>query len=130
MEAGESTKYFAPFLVSTSRLTQELALDQAVLERFLKDGADHRRARSPSAATTWPASWCNTNAAMDAIGDESVALQRALELLPGTLRKANTTFVNLRTTLDDLDCWWTSRSPPRAGLAPVLPRAAPAGRGR
>ena len=38
----------------------------------------------------------NTNTAMRAIGDENVALQRALELLPGTLRKANTTFVNLR----------------------------------
>ena len=32
-----------------------------------------------------------------------MALARALELLPGTLRKANTTFVNLRATLDDLD---------------------------
>ena len=40
---------------------------------------------------------------MRAIGDESASLQRALELLPGTLRKANTTFVNLRATLDDLD---------------------------
>ena len=40
---------------------------------------------------------------MRAIGDENASLQRALELLPDTLRKANTTFVNLRTTLDDLD---------------------------
>ena len=38
-----------------------------------------------------------------AIGDENVALARALDLLPATLRKANTTFVNLRATLDDLD---------------------------
>ena len=39
-EAGESIQYFAPFLGSTSRLMQELALDQQVLAQFLRDGAD------------------------------------------------------------------------------------------
>ena len=45
----------------------------------------------------------NANVATGAIGDENLALDQALGLLPGTLRKANTTFVNLRSTLDDLD---------------------------
>jgi phospholipid/cholesterol/gamma-HCH transport system substrate-binding protein len=100
-DAAESVKYFAPFLVSTSRLTEELALDQEVFERFVRDGAAtvsaiaERRDDLAGLVT-------NTNEAMRAIGDENVALRRALDLLPGTLRKANTTFVNLRATLDDL----------------------------
>ena len=62
----------------------------------------------------------NTNTAMRAIGDENVALQRALELLPDTLRKANTTFVNLRTTLDDLDKLVDESKPNTKELAPFF----------
>jgi phospholipid/cholesterol/gamma-HCH transport system substrate-binding protein len=118
-EAGESTKYFAPFLGSGSRFAQELALDQAVLERFLKDGAATVSAiaerRDDLAGLV-----VNTNEAMDAIGDESVALQRALELLPGTLRKANTTFVNLRGTLDALDPLVEESKPATRRLEPFF----------
>src|SRR4051794_34744719 len=38
-DAGQSTKYFAPFLTSSSDVAQELTLDQAVLSRFVKDGS-------------------------------------------------------------------------------------------
>ena len=38
----------------------------------------------------------NTSTAMGAIADENVALETALDLLPDTPRKPNTTFVNLR----------------------------------
>jgi phospholipid/cholesterol/gamma-HCH transport system substrate-binding protein len=100
-EARESVKYFPPWLSSTSDLTAELALDQKLFERFVKDGAAtvsaiaERRDDLTNLVS-------NTNQAMAAIGSESTALQQALTLLPGTLRKANTTFVNLRATLDDL----------------------------
>jgi phospholipid/cholesterol/gamma-HCH transport system substrate-binding protein len=119
VEAGESIKYFAPFLGSTSRLTQELALDQRVLTQFLRDGADtvsaiaQRRDDLTDLVS-------NTNTAMRAIGDENVSLQRALELLPDTLRKANTTFVNLRTTLDDLDKLVNESKPNTKELAPFF----------
>jgi phospholipid/cholesterol/gamma-HCH transport system substrate-binding protein len=118
-EAAQSIKYFAPFLDSTSRLTQELALDQQVLARFLKDGADtvsaiaERRGDLTDLVS-------NTNSAMRAIGDESTSLQRALEILPGTLRKANTTFVNLRNTLDDLDKLVNVSKPNTKELAPFF----------
>ena len=62
----------------------------------------------------------NTNSAMRAIGDENVSLQRALELLPDTLRKANTTFVNLRSTLDDLDKLVAESKPNTKELAPFF----------
>ena len=119
VEAGESIKYFAPFLGSTSRLTQELALDQRVLTQFLRDGADtvsaiaERRDDLTDLVS-------NTNTAMRAIGDENVSLQRALELLPDTLRKANTTFVNLRSTLDDLDKLVNESKPNTKELAPFF----------
>jgi phospholipid/cholesterol/gamma-HCH transport system substrate-binding protein len=118
-EAGEAIRYFAPFLGSTSRLTQEVALDQRVLERFIQDGADtvsaiaERRGDLTELVS-------NTNSAMRAIGDESAALQRSLELLPDTLRKANTTFVNLRNTLDDLDKLVDASKPNTKELAPFL----------
>jgi phospholipid/cholesterol/gamma-HCH transport system substrate-binding protein len=118
-EAGQSTKYFAPFLTSGSQLAQELSLDQAVLERFLKDGAATVSAiaerRDDLAGLV-----VNTNQAMAAIGDESVSLQRALELLPGTMRKANTTFVNLRGTLDDLELLVNESKPATRKLAPFF----------
>jgi len=119
VEAGEAIEYFGPFLGSTSRLTQELVLDQQVLAQFLKDGADTVSAiASRRGDLTELVS--NTNSAMRAIGDENVALQRTLELLPGTLRKANTTFVNLRNTLDDLDKLVDESKPNTKELAPFL----------
>ena len=122
---GESIQYFAPFLGSTSRLTQELALDQQVFEQFVQDGADTVSAiASRRGDLTDLVS--NTNSAMRAIGDENVALQRALELLPGTLRKANTTFVNLRNTLDDLDKLVDGVEAEHEGARAVLQGAAPA----
>jgi phospholipid/cholesterol/gamma-HCH transport system substrate-binding protein len=118
-EARESIKYFAPFLASTTRLTEELALDQALFERFVRDGATtvsaiaERRDDLAGLVT-------NTNQAMRAIGDENIALQRALELLPDTLRKANTTFVNLRATLDDLELLVEESKPATRDLAPFF----------
>jgi phospholipid/cholesterol/gamma-HCH transport system substrate-binding protein len=118
-EAGESIEYFAPFLSSTTRLTGELARDQVVLRRFVRDGAATVSAiaerRDDLAGLV-----VNTNSAMRAIGDESIALQRALELLPGTLRKANTTFVNLRATLDDLELLVDESKPATRELAPFF----------
>jgi phospholipid/cholesterol/gamma-HCH transport system substrate-binding protein len=118
-DAGQATKYFAPFLSSGSDLARELTLDQAVLERFLKDGAKTVSAiaerRDDLAGLV-----VNTNQAMAAIGDESVALQRALELLPGTLRKANTTFVNLRGTLDDVELLVNESKPATKKLEPFF----------
>jgi phospholipid/cholesterol/gamma-HCH transport system substrate-binding protein len=118
-EAGRSIEFLAPFLGSTARLTEELALDQQVLEQFIQDGADtvsaiaERRGDLTDLVS-------NTNSAMRAIGDENVALQRALELLPDTLRKANTTFVNLRNTLDDLDTLVDESKPNTKELAPFF----------
>jgi phospholipid/cholesterol/gamma-HCH transport system substrate-binding protein len=123
-EARESVKYFAPWLSSTSELTSELALDQKLFERFVTDGAATVSAiaeRRDDLANLVS----NTNQAMAAIGSESVALQRALELLPGTLRKANTTFVNLRATLDDLQLLVDESKPATKELEPFFRQLRP-----
>jgi phospholipid/cholesterol/gamma-HCH transport system substrate-binding protein len=79
-----------------------VTLDRRLFERFVVDTAgvvNAIAARSSDLSSLV----ANANTATGAIGDENVALAQALDLLPGTLRKANTTFVNLRATLNDLD---------------------------
>jgi phospholipid/cholesterol/gamma-HCH transport system substrate-binding protein len=67
----------------------------------------------------------NANTTLGAIGDENVAFDESLALLPGTLRKANTTFVNLRATLDDLDPLVAASKPATKRLAPFLSELRP-----
>jgi phospholipid/cholesterol/gamma-HCH transport system substrate-binding protein len=101
-DANKSYKYFAPALSSTTKLLDEITRDQPALTRFLVDGAavfgaiDQRR--EDLAALTQ-----NANEGLGAIARENVALDRALAALPPFMRQANTTFVNLRAALDDLD---------------------------
>jgi phospholipid/cholesterol/gamma-HCH transport system substrate-binding protein len=101
-EAAESLKYLSPALSTTSKLTEELIADDVLFERFLIDtsravGAIAERRGELTQLVG------NANTAFGAIGDENEALSRALGLLPTTLRKANTTFVNLRAALNDVD---------------------------
>src|SRR5205807_10114478 len=44
----------------------------------------------------------NLNRTTQAIGSRAQSLQQAISLLPPFMRRADTTFVNLRATLDDL----------------------------
>lgn len=123
-EASQALRYLSPALASTSRLTRELVFDEALFERFLIDTSQvmetiaQRRDRLSSLVA-------NANATTAAIGDENVALARTLDLLPGTVRKANTTFVNLRSTLDDLDPLVAASKPATRELAPFLRRLRP-----
>jgi phospholipid/cholesterol/gamma-HCH transport system substrate-binding protein len=118
-EAGEATKYFNPLLSTSRRLVGELTQDEDSLTRFLVDSsrlvgalAEKRHDLADLVG--------NTNATTHAIGAENVALARALGLLPTTLRRANTTFVNLRSTLDDLDVLVAASKPATKDLAPFL----------
>ncbi len=101
-EYAEALKYTGPALGTTSQLTRQLVADDASFDRFLVDtsramGAIAERRDDLSSLVG------NTNTAFGAIADESGSLGRTLDVLPGTLRKGSTTFVNLRSTLDDLD---------------------------
>jgi phospholipid/cholesterol/gamma-HCH transport system substrate-binding protein len=118
-EAGEATKYFNPLLSTSRRLVGEVTEDEDNLVRFLVDSgrlvtalAERRDDLADLVG--------NANATARAIGQENVALARALGLLPTTLRRANTTFVNLRATLDDLDVLVAESKPATRELAPFL----------
>jgi phospholipid/cholesterol/gamma-HCH transport system substrate-binding protein len=118
-QANEAAKYFNPALSSASRLTRELIRDDERFERFVVDtatvvGAIAER-RDDLADLVG-----NANATARAIGDENIALARALGLLPPTLRKANTTFVNLRAALGDLDVLVSESKPATKDLAPFF----------
>ena len=123
-EASQALRYLSPALSSTSRLTRQLVADDVVLERFLTDGARAMRAIA-SRRDDLADLVSNANTTAAAVGNENVALAEALELLPGTIRKANTTFVNLRSTLDDLDPLVAASKPATVELAPFLRQLRP-----
>jgi phospholipid/cholesterol/gamma-HCH transport system substrate-binding protein len=118
-EAAEAVEYFNPLLSTSRRLVGEVTEDEDNLTRFIVDSSRLVTAlaekRDDLAALVG-----NTNATAQAIGSENVALARALGLLPTTLRRANTTFVNLRATLDDLDVLVAESKPATKELAPFL----------
>jgi phospholipid/cholesterol/gamma-HCH transport system substrate-binding protein len=123
-QSAESLKYLSPALSTTSRLTSEVALDEKVFERFLGDTATTVSALAQR-RDDLSALVGHANTTFQAIGDQNTDLRRALVLLPSTLRKANTTFVNLRSTLDDLDTLVNESKPATKELAPFLRRLRP-----
>jgi phospholipid/cholesterol/gamma-HCH transport system substrate-binding protein len=118
-QANAATKYFNPAISSTNALVNELANNQQTLISFLRNssktvGAIAERRDDLANLVS------NANATASAIGDENVSLDQALAVLPSTLRKANTTFVNLRATLDDLDVLVAASKPATKDLARFL----------
>jgi phospholipid/cholesterol/gamma-HCH transport system substrate-binding protein len=123
-QANEALKYFNPALSTTSRLVNELDRDQQSLQDFIIYTA---RATTALAERRNDLSSLvsNANTTSAAIGSESESLNRALKALPSTLRQANTTFVNLRSTLDDLDQLVDASKPVAPKLAPFFRQLRP-----
>jgi phospholipid/cholesterol/gamma-HCH transport system substrate-binding protein len=123
-KANEALKYFNPTLSTTSRLVNELDRDQQSLQDFIVYTA---RATTALAAKRDDLSSLvgNANTATGAIASESESLSQALQALPRTLRQANTTFVNLRSTLDDLDELVDASKPVAPKLAPFFRQLRP-----
>jgi phospholipid/cholesterol/gamma-HCH transport system substrate-binding protein len=118
-EANAGVKYFSPAVGATRRLVAEVARDQGTLVDFLRNTSKAMKAIGER-RTELTALVSNTGRTMDAIGSEDAALEQALRFLPGTLRKGNTTFVNLRATLDDLDVLVEESKPATKDLAPLF----------
>lgn len=101
-QANRGFRYANPFLSTSRRVFGELTRDTRAFEQLLVDTAQLSGAlaerRSDISALVG-----NANRALGAIGSERQALARAISLLPDFMRQANTTFVNLRSTLTDLD---------------------------
>ena len=97
----------------------------AELRRFL-DESRTSWATSPSGATTWPGLVDNLADTTGAIARPRGALGEAIHRLPPFMRQANTTYVDLRAALDDLDPLVQRRQAGGEGAAPVHARAAAA----
>jgi phospholipid/cholesterol/gamma-HCH transport system substrate-binding protein len=123
-QAGQSAKYFNPVLSSSRQLVGQLTQDESALTSFLVNSSQAVSAiaerRDDLSALVG-----NANTTTKAIGDENAALASALGLLPTTLRRGNTTFVNLRATLDDLDTLVDVSKPATKNLAPFLRQLRP-----
>ncbi len=118
-EAAQATEYFNPLLSSARRLVNEATQDEGALEDFIVSSsrtvtaiAEQRDDLSSLVG--------NANTTTGAIAAENQALSQALALLPTTLRRGNSTFVNLRSTLDDLDPLVEESKPATKDLAPFL----------
>ncbi len=114
---NESARYFNPFLSTTDQLVKEIGSDQQTLERAIVAGASVTGAvaqRAPQLTSLVT----NLNTMMGSIAAENASLSQGLGVLPDTLRQGNSTFVDLRSTLDDLDPLLQASKP----AAAVLPR--------
>jgi phospholipid/cholesterol/gamma-HCH transport system substrate-binding protein len=123
-EANEALKYFNPTLSTTSRLVNELDRDQQSLQDFIIYTARTTTALA-SRRDDLSNLVGNADTASGAIASESASLNQALTALPRTLRQANTTFVNLRATLDDLDPLVDASKPVAPRLAPFFKQLRP-----
>lgn len=123
-QARESYKYLAPGLQSTEALLAELTRDEQVFSEFLASGGSVlsglAERRDDLASLT-----SNANQALGAIAEVNDEFDRSLVALPPTLRQANTTFVNLRAALDDLDSLVEVTGPATKDLAPFLQELRP-----
>jgi phospholipid/cholesterol/gamma-HCH transport system substrate-binding protein len=130
-EANQTFKYFGPALNRTTAFVHELNADQNLFERFVVSSsklstAVAQRGNDLSSAIA------NANTAFGAIASQNVALDRTLRVLPPFFRQSNTTFVNLRAALDDLEPLVNTAKPATKNLAsflselrPVLSKAVP-----
>ncbi len=121
-ELRRGVHYLNPALSTGSRLFQELTRDEALLKRFLVDSgtlvnalADRRDDLTGVVG--------NLNATFGALGRQQDALAESVERLPPFMRRANTTFVNLRTALDDVDPFVDASKPAVRRLGPFLDQA-------
>jgi phospholipid/cholesterol/gamma-HCH transport system substrate-binding protein len=118
-QANVAAKYFNPALSTTRELVNELTRDSTTLEQFIVDGAKATTALAAK-RTTLTDLVSNANEAAQGIVAQNDAFSRSLQELPKTLRRANTTFVNLRATLTDLDVLVAESKPATKDLARFL----------
>ena len=118
-EAKEGFRYLNPALSSSRRLFEELNRDTPLLARFIIDSETLVSAlaerRDDLAALIG-----NLNTTTRALGNEKAALAEAIERFPDFMRRSNTTFVNLRSTLDDVDPLVEASKPVAKKLRPFL----------
>jgi phospholipid/cholesterol/gamma-HCH transport system substrate-binding protein len=123
-EANAATEYLNPLLSASSRLFSELDRNDDLLERFIVETSqlvtDANTKRENVAGIVDHFGTVST-----ALASQDTALAESINRLPTFLRKSNTTFVNLRATLDDLDPLVAASRPVVRDLRPLLAELRP-----
>jgi phospholipid/cholesterol/gamma-HCH transport system substrate-binding protein len=121
-QAAKGFEYLNPALSTSRRLFNELTRDTPVLERFLVDSSRLVTAlaerRDDLAALVG-----NLNETTGALAARKAELAQAIENLPPFMRQANSTFVDLRFTLDSVDPLVEASKPVARRLGPFLNQA-------
>ena len=118
-EAAAGWEYLNPSLVASRRLFDELAYDRRALEKFVVANAGlatHVAERDEDLAIVVDKLADTTGA----IAQEEDDLRKVIERAAPFMRRANSTYVNLRATLDDLDPLVEATGKAAPKLRPVL----------
>jgi phospholipid/cholesterol/gamma-HCH transport system substrate-binding protein len=123
-EANEALKYLNPALSASARFFDELSRNDDELERFVVQTAelvtDVSAKREDLAGIVQ-----HFGAVSNTLAQRDAALGESINRLPEFLRKSNTTFVNLRAALDDLDPLVEESKPVVRALRPLLNQLRP-----
>ena len=122
--ANDAYKYFGTALNRVTAFSRELNADQRLLSRFIVSSsrlstAVAGRGEQLSSAIS------NASTAFSAIAGQTEAFDQTLRELPPVMRQSNTTFVNLRAALDDLEPLVNTAKPATKELAPFLAELRP-----
>ncbi len=122
--ANEAARYFNPVLSTSRRLVGQLTADEGTLTDLLLNASKLSTALADR-RDDLTSLVSNANDTASAIAAEDPSFDRALQVLPTTLRRGNTTFVNLRAALGDLTTLVDASKPATKDLAPFLRRLRP-----
>ena len=118
-DANKTFKYLGVGFNRAGALVHALNSDERLFSRFLVSSSRLATAVSERGEELSSAI-ANADDAFGAIAGQNVALSRSLQLLPPTFRQANTTFVNLRAALGDLEPLIDTTKTATVDLAPFL----------
>jgi phospholipid/cholesterol/gamma-HCH transport system substrate-binding protein len=123
-ELGRAIHALDPALSRVTAVEQELLRDENTFTQFLVESAD-----VVSAVASRPARLeglvSSARVTMDELASRDTALDSILRHAPGTMRQANTTLVNLRATLKDVDPAVVEARPAAPLLADFLNKLRP-----
>ena len=123
-EAQAAARYLSPALAASSALFDELSANATQLERFIVETAGLTGSlaeRDDDLAGLIS----NLSTTMNALSSQRTELGDAIGLLPQFLRRGNTTFVNLRAALDDVDPLVAESKPVVKKLRPLFDELRP-----
>jgi phospholipid/cholesterol/gamma-HCH transport system substrate-binding protein len=123
-DANIAAKFFAPSLNRTNAFVGEINADERLFQQFIVNTAKLSTAVSERGENLSNAI-SNASTATGAIAHQNVAFDQVLRRLPPVFRQSNTTFVNLRAALDDLDPLVETAKPATKNLAPFLAELRP-----